>query len=150
MATKTKGTRFKRSDIVDLPISDPLPRTYKFALKDLPKNHRFSDFVIGLMRVGYGNGDLEKRHLAAYKHVFTGEGAIRQWTWGNGHPLLDSIGAAVDCYGITLCGNEERDPSDYSTETILKDEKFAKLYAKWNVNKDPQATGSWEKSTTLA
>jgi hypothetical protein len=32
----------------------------------------------------------------------------------------------------------------------LKDEKFAKLYAKWNVNKDPQATGSWEKSTTLA
>ena len=115
--------RYKRAEIRDAAVYDPLPEDLVFDA--VPIDHKASDLVLGLMRVAHiakliPRGTLTRVHLS-----FTSDLRLRQWASGNGRPFLDNDSKAIICDSTVLHGTVDKLPvSSYTTETILQDESF--------------------------
>ena len=119
--------RYKRAEICDAAVYDPLPEDLVFDA--VPIDHKASDLVLGLMRVAHiakliPRGTLTRVHLS-----FTSDLRLRQWASGNGRPFLDNDSKAIICDSTVLHGTVDKLPvSSYTTETILQDESFREWF----------------------
>lgn len=88
-----------------LPLFDPDPDTWRFSLRKLPQTgQRFSDYVLGQLKMRLVLGDINKTQLADFSTNFTSGGEIRSGLAAAGHAFRDSTGLAISCGGRVLSG----------------------------------------------
>jgi len=118
--TKTKhGKAPKRAELDQLPLFNPDPTTWQFDLSEVPQtSRRFSDYVLGQLKMRYALRELRKTDLAAFSTNFTSRGEIRTGLSSDGHPFKDLSGGSISCGLRVLSGYSCIRRGNYNITTL--------------------------------